>query len=68
MSELCRRLGIKLVAEGVETAGKLAAVVGAGIHFVQGFYFARPAFERLLKEEDLPALQSLPENALSAFV
>jgi len=56
MAALCRSLGTRLVAEGVETEGELAAVRDAGIRFVQGFYFARPAFERLVRAEDIPFL------------
>jgi len=67
MSELCRRLGIKLVAEGVETTEELQAVIDAGIRFVQGFYFARPAFERLLLDDDIPNLRTMADTALKAF-
>jgi EAL domain-containing protein (putative c-di-GMP-specific phosphodiesterase class I) len=56
MASLCRSLGIRLVAEGVETEGELAVVRDAGIRFVQGFYFARPAFERLVRAEEIPFL------------
>jgi EAL domain-containing protein (putative c-di-GMP-specific phosphodiesterase class I) len=51
---LCRSLDTRLVAEGVETEGELAVVREAGIRYVQGFYFARPAFERLLAVRDIP--------------
>jgi EAL domain-containing protein (putative c-di-GMP-specific phosphodiesterase class I) len=40
-------LGVKVVAEGVETRGEYAWLSGAGIAVFQGFYFARPAFEEL---------------------
>ena len=65
IAKLCRRLGIKLVAEGVETATELDAVREAGIQFVQGFYFARPSFERLLTEADLPMLGGTREPDLA---
>ncbi len=51
---LCRSLDTKLVAEGIETAGELEVVQDAGIRYVQGFYFARPAFERLLTLAEIP--------------
>lgn len=38
------RRGIKVLAEGVETAGELAALVGLGVDFFQGYYVARPSF------------------------
>jgi EAL domain-containing protein (putative c-di-GMP-specific phosphodiesterase class I) len=56
VAALCRSLGVRLVAEGVETESELAVVRDAGIRFVQGFYFARPAFERLVRAEDIPFL------------
>jgi EAL domain-containing protein (putative c-di-GMP-specific phosphodiesterase class I) len=41
---LCNDLGARVVAEGVETQDELSAVRDAGVHLVQGFYLARPAF------------------------
>lgn len=63
---LCRVLDIELTAEGVETRGELAVVEDAGIRFVQGYYFARPAFERLPLAEELPALmlRRLPDTLI----
>jgi EAL domain-containing protein (putative c-di-GMP-specific phosphodiesterase class I) len=55
---LCRSLGVKLVAEGVETETELEVVQDAGIRYVQGFFFARPAFERLLTLADIPYFAS----------
>jgi EAL domain-containing protein (putative c-di-GMP-specific phosphodiesterase class I)/PleD family two-component response regulator len=37
-----RRLGMQIVAEGVETAEQLECLVHCGIDIVQGFYLARP--------------------------
>ncbi len=39
---LARRLNMKVVAEGVETAQDLDLVKAVGCDYVQGFYFARP--------------------------
>ncbi len=55
MAGLCRSAGVQLVAEGIETAGELEAVRAAGIDFVQGFFFAKPAFERLVQTAELPS-------------
>jgi EAL domain-containing protein (putative c-di-GMP-specific phosphodiesterase class I) len=44
---ICRALGIKVVAEGVETAAELAALRELGISLFQGYLFARPGFESL---------------------
>ena len=43
MTDLCRDMGIALVAEGVETAEERDALVGLGCDLFQGYYFARPA-------------------------
>jgi EAL domain-containing protein (putative c-di-GMP-specific phosphodiesterase class I) len=39
---LAHRLGLQVVAEGVETAEQLALVRAAGCDIVPGYYFARP--------------------------
>jgi len=39
---LCERLGAKVVAEGIETVEEFEAVVGAGVHYGQGYFLARP--------------------------
>lgn len=41
---LCRELDAKVVAEGIETATELDAVIAAGAHYGQGYLLARPAF------------------------
>jgi diguanylate cyclase (GGDEF)-like protein len=40
---LGRRLGLSVVAEGVEDEGQLARLRGMGCELGQGYYFARPA-------------------------
>jgi EAL domain-containing protein (putative c-di-GMP-specific phosphodiesterase class I) len=47
MVALCREIGIKLVVEGVETAEEVEILRSVGARFMQGFYFARPAFQAL---------------------
>lgn len=44
---LCRELGTELIAEGIETAEEAAALSTLGVRYMQGFLFARPAFEAL---------------------
>lgn len=39
----CHRLGIKVVAEGVESASESEVLLGMGIEYLQGFGLARPS-------------------------
>lgn len=43
LNALCRAQGARVVAEGIETADELAAVIDAGIPYGQGFYLGRPS-------------------------
>lgn len=45
--KMCAALGVRLIAEGIETAEEAAALRALGIRYLQGFYFAAPAFESL---------------------
>lgn len=45
--KMCTGMGVTVIAEGVETAGELGALRDIGVRYVQGFHFARPAFEAL---------------------
>lgn len=47
MMKLCRELGTKVIAEGVETRGEYLALRDLGVELFQGYYFARPAFRAL---------------------
>jgi hypothetical protein len=40
--QLCKVLGMRTVAEGVETAGQLAALTAMGVDEFQGYHFALP--------------------------
>jgi EAL domain-containing protein (putative c-di-GMP-specific phosphodiesterase class I) len=55
VQHICERLGVEIVAEGVEKAGEYQWLRDAGVSIFQGYYFARPAFE------------ALPEVAIKAF-
>jgi EAL domain-containing protein (putative c-di-GMP-specific phosphodiesterase class I) len=45
IATLCRELGSRVVAEGVETQAELVTVRDAGIELIQGFLLARPTRE-----------------------
>ncbi|GGF67806.1 hypothetical protein GCM10007301_29390 [Azorhizobium oxalatiphilum] len=44
---LAKNLGLGVVAEGIESAGELATVRQLGINLAQGYFLAKPAFEKL---------------------
>ena len=44
---VCEKLGISVIAEGIETEAEFRAVEDIGVELFQGFFFARPAFEAL---------------------
>lgn len=44
---ICADLGIKVLAEGIETAGERDFLESAGIHLMQGYLFCRPAFQAI---------------------
>lgn len=46
LAGLADRLGIAVVAEGVETRAELDAIRSVGINLAQGYLIARPEFER----------------------
>jgi EAL domain-containing protein (putative c-di-GMP-specific phosphodiesterase class I) len=47
MVQLARTLGSQLIAEGIETVDEYNALRRCGIHLMQGYLFAKPAFEAL---------------------
>ena len=42
ITELAHNLGVRVVAEGVETQTELALVERLGVNEIQGYYYARP--------------------------
>jgi EAL domain-containing protein (putative c-di-GMP-specific phosphodiesterase class I) len=53
MISLGTELGIKVVAEGVERLEEVNALRSVGVRFIQGFYFARPVFEGVARDNDI---------------
>jgi len=45
--ELCKRLGARVVAEGIETREEMLAVLETGAHYGQGYFLGRPARDAL---------------------
>ncbi|AIR87823.1 EAL domain-containing protein [Pseudomonas cremoricolorata] len=44
---ICRKLGIRIIAEGVEQVAEYRALRALGIDLFQGYLFARPAYQAL---------------------
>ncbi|HLD66613.1 MAG TPA: EAL domain-containing protein, partial [Pseudomonas sp.] len=45
--DMCRKLKIRVIAEGIETPGELEALRAMGVELFQGYLFAKPGFESL---------------------
>jgi EAL domain-containing protein (putative c-di-GMP-specific phosphodiesterase class I) len=61
IASLGHRLGLLVIAEGIETAQQLDALVGYGCDIAQGYHLARPVpadevLPRLLQAPQLPLL------------
>lgn len=48
---LCEEMGIQVIAEGIETPGERDYLLDCGVHLMQGFLFARPAFRACARPE-----------------
>jgi EAL domain-containing protein (putative c-di-GMP-specific phosphodiesterase class I) len=57
IANLCEKMKITVIAEGVETPEELEAVRGLGIRYVQGFIFGQPEIGKL-PQVRLPAIGS----------
>ena len=44
---MCRELGVEVIAEGIEDAAERDFLADCGIYLMQGYWFARPAFKSL---------------------
>jgi len=45
--QMCRKLNIRVIAEGIESLGELHALRDMGVELFQGYLLAKPAFESL---------------------
>jgi diguanylate cyclase (GGDEF)-like protein len=59
-------LGLEVVAEGIETAGQLAALRQLGCRFVQGYFTGRPKTQREIREILQMASQEKQESVVGA--
>lgn len=50
----CHQLGIKVIAEGIETEEELKTVLNMGIEFLQGYYLASPSPSLSLQKALMP--------------
>ncbi|MEG3166286.1 EAL domain-containing protein [Sphingomonas sp. PB2P19] len=62
MVTLCEKLGIIVIAEGIETAAEFATLQAIGIRYVQGYSFARPGF-RVLPAIDLGSARGMAHRS-----
>lgn len=46
---ICEQLGVTVIAEGIESAGERDFLSDCGIFLMQGYWFAKPAFNALAK-------------------
>jgi EAL domain-containing protein (putative c-di-GMP-specific phosphodiesterase class I) len=54
ITNMCRELGIRVLAEGIETRAERDFLFGAGIELMQGYWFCKPVFQ---------GLGSIPDSA-----
>ncbi len=50
---ICQQLGIEVIAEGIETRDEGQCLADLGIRLMQGYWFARPQFERASAGADI---------------
>ncbi len=54
VSTMCRELGIRVIAEGIETDDEMRCLRDLGIELMQGYWFGRPQFEAVTPGGDIP--------------
>ena len=66
---MAHRLGIKVVAEGIETEEQLRLIIGIGCDYGQGFYFCKPLpageVEAFVKQHDGASITGISDLALA---
>lgn len=55
---LCREMGIQVIVEGVETLAERDWLWKAGAYLMQGYLFARPAFQQILQPDQIAHLRA----------
>jgi diguanylate cyclase (GGDEF)-like protein/PAS domain S-box-containing protein len=64
---LARNLGLRIIAEGIESADQVAALNALGCEYGQGYHFARPLpageIEALLADDHAPRVDPAPAPA-----
>jgi EAL domain-containing protein (putative c-di-GMP-specific phosphodiesterase class I) len=65
--KLCEALHTKIVLEGVETAAEAEALRRAGGRYMQGYYFAKPAFEAAIPDAAINWLDDAPKHRVPVF-
>ena len=58
---ICRMLDVRVIAEGIETVGEMQTLRDLGVELMQGYLFARPAFEEL-PSPDLISVYARPRT------
>jgi EAL domain-containing protein (putative c-di-GMP-specific phosphodiesterase class I) len=51
MVALCREIDVKIVFEGVEKLEEVETLRAAGARFMQGYFFAKPAFQSIVRDD-----------------
>ena len=64
LAVMAQGMGVRLLAEGVETRGEFEALADIGVTLFQGYYFGRPTLARL--DSQALAAQATPGAALFA--
>ncbi|MCC5870566.1 MAG: EAL domain-containing protein [Gammaproteobacteria bacterium] len=65
--DVCRTLGIKVIAEGIETLEELEFLQGIGVRMFQGYLFARPEIEALPEPVWPDSPDMVPEAAMTTL-